>query len=293
MKKILFFCFIIQLFFNVYSENNLKSLIPDYVISNEEFKKNKDEYGLYCLKYGYDVMNIEKVKDEPEYMNSRKINQLIKDNKLSVKNILELYEKGESFVLIRLFPMSVEETSNELISVDGKIVGETTFDASSDGKLASNTFGFTMKFIDDRMIHHFWINFIISKDYEDDVKKALSGTLSNHPLSFTYNVATGEITQGVKGNLTTSFTTNPGEVRFTILPEGITQPETITIPVTEDVSFEATLPYPEGGFKAGVLYNYKTTLTATKTPGTFKATVEAWGSEEMGPLTSEQVQVEP
>lgn len=168
MKKILFFCFIIQLFFNVYSENNLKSLIPDYVISNEEFKKIKDEYGLYCLKYGYDVMSIEKVKDEPEYMNSSKINQLIKDNKLSVKNILELYEKGESFVLIRLFPMSVEETSNELISVDGKIVGETTFDASSDGKLVSNTFGFTMKFIDDRMIHHFWINFIISKDYEDE-----------------------------------------------------------------------------------------------------------------------------
>ena len=130
-----------------------------------------------------------------------------------------------------------------------------------------------------------------SKDY--DVKKALSGTLSNHPLSFTYNVATGEITQGEKGNLTTSFTTNKGEVRFTILPEGITQPETITIPVAEDVSFEATLPYPEGGFKAGVLYNYKTTLTATKTPGTFKATVEAWGSEEMGTLTSEQVPVEP
>ena len=175
MKKILFFCFIIQLFFSVYSENNLKSLIPDYVISNEEFKKIKDEYGLYCLKYGYDVMSIEKVKDEPEYMNSRKINQLIKDNKLSVKNILELYEKGESFVLIRLFPMSVEETSNELISVDGKIVGETTFDASSDGKLASNTFGFTMKFIDDRMIHHFWINFIISKDYEDEFYGKLPG----------------------------------------------------------------------------------------------------------------------
>ena len=163
MKKILVFCFIFQLFFNVYSENNLKSLIPDYVISNEEFKKIKDEYGLYCLKYGYDVMSIEKVKDEPEYMNSRKINQLIKDNKLSVKNILELYEKGESFVLIRLFPMCVEETSNEFISVDGKIIGETTFDASSDGKLASNTFGFTMKFIDDRMIHHFWINFIIAR----------------------------------------------------------------------------------------------------------------------------------
>ena len=45
MKKILFFCFIIQLFFNVYSENNLKSLIPDYVISNEEFKKIQSRKG--------------------------------------------------------------------------------------------------------------------------------------------------------------------------------------------------------------------------------------------------------
>lgn len=125
---------------------------------------------------------------------------------------------------------------------------------------------------------------IISESSDYDVKKILSGTLSNHPTSFTYNVATGEITQGEKGEQKNGFTTNKGEVRFTILPEGITQQETITIPVTEDVSFEATLPYPEGGFKTGILYKYKTTLNKKKTEGTFQATIDALGTQDMGTI---------
>lgn len=83
------------------------------------------------------------------------------------------------------------------------------------------------------------------------------------------------------------------QLKFAILPEALTQPETVTINLPNGTSFEATLTPPQDGFKAGIWYKYKTTLTKPKTPGTLKATIEASEEQEMGPLTSEEVQVEP
>lgn len=130
-----------------------------------------------------------------------------------------------------------------------------------------------------------------STEDEYDVNN-VTGTLSNQPVSFDYNVLTNDIKASeTKQPLNAKPMGN--QLKFAILPEALTQPETVTINLPNGTSFEATLTPPQDGFKAGIWYKYKTTLTKPKTPGTLKATIEASEEQEMGPLTSEEVQVEP
>lgn len=132
---------------------------------------------------------------------------------------------------------------------------------------------------------------IESKDYE--VGKGVTATLSNHPVSFDYNILIDEITFLDKDKQPLNALPSGNLMDFYVLPEALTQAETVTMNLPNGVSFEATLTPPADGFKAGVQYKYKTTLTATKTQGTFKATLEGFSPQEMGPLTSEEVPVEP
>ena len=124
---------------------------------------------------------------------------------------------------------------------------------------------------------------IESKDYE--VGNGVTATLSNHPVSFDYNILTDEITPS-EDKQPLNATPNGNRMVFYVLPEALTQAETVTMNLPDGVSFEATLTPPTDGFKAGVQYKYKTTLTATKTQGTFKAILEGFSTQEMGTLTS-------
>ena len=133
--------------------------------------------------------------------------------------------------------------------------------------------------------------FVNSTDYTID--GSFSATISNHPSSFTYNIATNQFTQfGEKIDLP-QYTVSGNSLFFNVLPEALGDDNIITFHVADGVSFQATLTPPSDGFKAGIQYEYETTLTATKTEGTFKATLETLTPQKMGTLTSEEVQVEP